>query len=216
MWTILFSRWLNREKIDGLKVFKIAAALLGTALLCDLSSVQSLSHVLLLWSPIAAGVLIALWICLSTRAQQEGSSVVSVSFYYDFFTLIPLLVLSFAKLDGSHLIQTANWLSDPHHLLMLSAYTLLSGVLPNYAFYTGLTRASAMAAALLMLFEPIASSLIAVSVWNEPISSSFYWGAILVLMINMPDAVFLMARDRFWRKRVPYTSETRKRRAAVE
>lgn len=98
----------------------------------------------------------------------------------------------------------------------MGTYTLVSGVLPNYAFYTGLTRASAMAAALLMLFEPIASSLIAVSVWNEPISSSFYWGAILVLMINLPDALFLMARDRFWRKRVPYAPELPKRRAVVD
>lgn len=92
-------------------------------------------------------------------------------------------------------------MGDPGKLI--SVYSLLTGVFPNYAFYIGLTRSTALAAALLMLFEPVASTLIAVWSWNEPISSSFYWGAILVLMINLPDAIFLMARDRFWRRRIP-------------
>ena len=68
---------------------------------------------------------------------------------------------------------------------------MLTGVLPNYAFYFGLNRSTALAAALLMLFEPIASTLIAVAVWKETISPSFYWGALLVLLINIPDALLV-------------------------
>lgn len=202
VWTIFFSRWLNGEPVNGLKVFKIGAALVGTALLCDLSSIQNVSHILALWSPITAGVLIALWICLSTRAQHDGTTVVAVAFYYDLFTLVPLVALCALNLDASHWHQTVQWLSDPTNLLTLCIYSLFTGVFPNYAFYIGLTRSTAMTAALLMLFEPIASSLIAVRVWNEPISSSFYWGAILVLLINLPDAIFLMVRDHFRRRRV--------------
>lgn len=215
VWTIFFSRWLNREPVDGLKFFKIGAALIGTALLCDLSSVHKLENVFLLWSPIAAGMLIALWICLSGRVQREGTSVVTIAFYYDLFTLIPLVALSAIKMDAAQWTQTATWLSDPGHLVTMSIYTMLTGVLPNYAFYFGLVRSTAMAAALLMLFEPIASTLIAVGVWNEPISNSFYWGAILVLMINLPDALFLMARDRFWRRRVPLVNGTTPSRSAM-
>ncbi len=113
VWTIFFSRWLNGEALDGLKFFKIGAALIGTALLCDLSSLASLEHVLLMWSPITAGVLIALWICLSTRAQHEGTPVVAIAFYYDLFTLVPLVALSLMKMDASQWTQTAHWLTDP-------------------------------------------------------------------------------------------------------
>jgi drug/metabolite transporter (DMT)-like permease len=84
VWTIVFSRWLNGENINRLKLTKIFFALIGTALVVDLTSVSNLGSMLgHLWSPIAAGMLISLWICLSTRSQQEGTSVVSVSFYYD-------------------------------------------------------------------------------------------------------------------------------------
>lgn len=197
VWTIVFSRYLNGEPIQGLKVFKIGAALVGTALLCNLTSLQQPGQLLQLWSPIAAGVFISLWICLSNRAQKQGVSIVSVSFYYDLFTLVPLLLLIPVQLTGEHWMHTWEWLSQPRHLMMMAGYSILTGLLPNYAFYGGVRRSTALAAALLMLFEPIASSLIAVWAWNEPISSSFYWGAILILMINLPDPLFLNFFRRF-------------------
>lgn len=193
VWTIFFSRWLNGEAIDALKVFKIGAALVGTSLLCNLSSVNELDHFLQMWSPIAAGMLIALWICLSARARAEGSSIVTTSFYYDLFTLVPLILLCGIELDASQWTATAQWLGNPTNVLNIAVFSILTGVLPNYSFYYGLTRSTAIAAALLMLFEPIASTLIAVGVWNEAISPSFYWGAILVLLINLPDALLLKA-----------------------
>jgi len=213
VWTIFFSRWLNNDPIDAFKVLKIGAALLGTSLICDLSSVNEFKHVLALWSPIVAGMLISLWICLSTRAQREGTSVVSISFYYDIFTLVPLLTYSLLRMDANDWMQTVTWISIPQNVLIMGAFTLITGVLPNYAFYFGLVRSTALAAALLMLFEPIASTLIAVWAWGEPISSSFYWGAILILLINLPDSVFIMLLSK--RSRVFPSSLQKKLPAAV-
>ena len=190
VWTIIFDRWLNSERITPIKVFKIGIAVVSIALLLNVEFAAT-HNLWLLWGPIAAGMLVSLWICLSNTAQKKGASVITVSFYYDLFSLIPLVGFAAFTMTPSQINHSWQWLLQLKHFGMIVGFSIVTGFVANYIFYSGLKRSDSLIASLLMLFEPVISSLISVSVWHEPISKNFVWGALGVLCLNIPDRVFL-------------------------
>jgi drug/metabolite transporter (DMT)-like permease len=199
VWTIFFSRWLDKEPITRLKVFKLGLALTGMLFLCDWQQ-RSLHQIFLLWGPICAGMLISLWICFSNTAQKKSAlSPVGLAFYYDLFSFIPLLFIALSQSGSSDFYLAVHWISDPNHLLLISAYSLISGLIPNYCFYFGIQKTTSLAAALLMLFEPVVSAVVSVLAFGDRLSPYFMWGALCILLLNLPDYVWRKLGHWLWK-----------------
>jgi len=192
-WTVLFSRWLNQEPITHDKVIRVFIALLGLLLLSG-DHWANLTSVLSLWGPIAAGMMISLWICLSSSAPRHHCSVVSISFYYDLFSFIALAIVCLAGLSAREFSTSVQWFLKPAHFLNVTVFAALTGLIPNYLFYFGARQTSAITAALLILFEPIVSSVIAWYAWQDPITPTFIAGAACILLINVPTSVVSQVR----------------------
>ncbi len=182
VWTVLLSRIINKEEISKTTVLKLGVAIAGVVSITGFSGgVPSL----LFLGPLAAGLFIALWISLSNRASKTGCSAITISFYYDAFAF---LILGSLLLSGpqSNIQSALHFVSDLNTLSLIVAYSIFIGYLPNFLFYWGSKSTSAQLAGFTLLLEPVISTLVSHVTWNEPMSGSFFLGAVMILSTNLP------------------------------
>jgi drug/metabolite transporter (DMT)-like permease len=182
IWTILLSKMINNEEISRVSLLRLSLAVAGITLITGFSAGFPWKLYIL---PIASGFLIALWISLSNKASKEGCSAGAISFYYDAFAFLVLLSLGYLKGNGS-IHEALTFLRDPVNLGMISAYSILIGLLPNYLFYWGSRTSSTQAAGFTLLLEPLISTSVSGFIWSEAMSPAFIGGALLILSTNLP------------------------------
>lgn len=68
---------------------------------------------------------------------------------------------------------------------IIFGYAVLLGVVPNILFYKASQNLTAMTASLLLLFEPVISSVISFWAWKETLNNSLILGACLLLASNI-------------------------------
>lgn len=184
VWTILICRLAIHQPITKLSVFRMSLAIVGIALITELqfASIWGVKFI----GPLTAGLLVACWIYLSTSLQKKGLNAITLSFYYDFFSFIALLVLCLVGLQSIEWQRSMAWFLEPHHFFWMNIFALLTGVLPNYIFYYGARNVAPVTAALILLFEPIFASVVSCLIWRDSISINFVVGASCILLINTP------------------------------
>jgi drug/metabolite transporter (DMT)-like permease/ABC-type branched-subunit amino acid transport system substrate-binding protein len=196
LWTMILGVAINGDKISAFSYLKLILGIGGSALIL-LGHLQSFvgTGVHQLIAPIFAGFMIALWICLSGKAKKEGASAWTVSFYYDLFALISLLVIRTSGLVPTMpLTGIVTFLSKPQNFLMISCYSIFVGLLPNLLFYRGSQNISSLTCGLILLLEPVVASLTSNFIWNSPLPHFFFVGAGLVLLGGSPIENFPMKK----------------------
>ena len=188
VWTLLLSRLINKEELTTASFIKIGLAVTGVALITGVHLAGSV-EVRRLIVPLIAGVMIALWITVSNRASKEGCSTKSISFYYDLFALITLTSLSLKSTGTAGLAEAVNFMAKPEHVLLMAGYSIFVGLVPNYLFYFGSKTVPALTAGLILLLEPLVSTVVSNLAWGESVSPSFLLGALCILSTNAPSNI---------------------------
>src|SRR5947208_2969744 len=76
--------------------------------------------------------------------------------------------------------------------------------------YAGLKETSPLIGSLMCLVEPVIAALLSIRLWKEPVSEMFVWGALGVVLLNIPDRIFLAVGNAFKERiRLWSTGQTR-------
>jgi len=195
VWTLLLSRVINKEALTPASFVKIGFAVLGISLITGvhLAGAFEASRLVI---PLVAGVMIALWITVSNRASKSGCTTKSISFYYDLFALFTLTGLSLKGSGVAGIHEAVSFMGTPQNALLIAGYSIFVGLVPNYLFYFGSKTVPALTAGLVLLLEPLVSTAVSSVAWSEPVSTSFFLGALCILSTNLPSNIFQILQNK--------------------
>ncbi len=189
LWTVIFSSVINSEKFSFESIFKVALSVIGMIFLLGSQVVDFKFDPALIY-PVAASILMALWISLSNLSKKKGCSSWSISLYYDLFSFLTLAGLVLSKGEGAQLADLQKWMLQDFHTPVIVCYAIFLGVVPNLLFYKASQNLTAMTASLILLFEPVISSVVSALAWNEAwneiLKKRFLLGAFCLLASNIP------------------------------
>lgn len=188
IWTLILSGAINKEPISAANIAKVSLAIAGVLLIALPRFGPESVQPLLLIAPLAAGIFVSLWVCLSNKAQKNGCSTQAVSFYYDLFAFLSLCCL-LANSPFEEIRASFEWISNAKNLILMTTYSVLIGLLPNYLFYYGSKKTTALTSGLLLLLEPVISTIVSRSLWGDHLSPSFVAGAIFMLCAAIPNSI---------------------------
>lgn len=187
VWSLLLSRVINHEPLSLVSFLKLSSGLIGIICIVEGSPSFYQADLPTLLAPMTAGVLIALWVSLSKQVKSLGTSIWTISFYYDFFALLALLAIRIQRPGSSMtLTELARWLQSPLHLASILAYAIFVGLVPNLLFYTGNATTTARAAGLILLIEPLVATLVSHFIWIDRLSDFFFVGALFIVITATP------------------------------
>jgi len=132
--------------------------------------------------PIAASFFLALWVLISNKLRKKEVSPITLSFYYDAFSLTALLFLFKTSLQVDKTLFL-NWLNFDN-LIYMVLFSFFAGFLPNLLFYKGSKSSSPQAASELLSLEPVVSTLYTIILWGFSPNSNFWFGALLIFAGN--------------------------------
>jgi drug/metabolite transporter (DMT)-like permease len=188
IWTILFSSVINGENVSLESFFKVGLSIIGLIFILDGHAkiqVKDFKFEATLIYPIVASFLMALWVCLANLSKKKGCRSWSISFYYDLFAFLTLAGITLQNDTSAQFLHLENWMFQDFNTAIIFGYAVLLGVVPNILFYKASQNLTAMTASLLLLFEPVISSVISFWAWRETLNNSFILGACLLLASNI-------------------------------
>ncbi len=186
IWTIILGRLILQEEITIRKVISLIAALMGTLLLIQSWEIKTPQSIVGIALSLTSGILLALWIIWGRKSAIKKQHIVTTTFGWTSFSVLWLILL---------LPIFLNLTSDPHlfklsldlnlrHWLYLIMFSLLSGIIPNLLFYSGMKTIGASTAGILLLIEPVSASLLAAFFFDQPLGFNICIGGGLILISN--------------------------------
>lgn len=203
---ISFFGMVKDKKVGFAMIFQLMLIIGGMFLITGSSFDQVKTNVIIY--PVLASVSIAVWILMSNHLRKDGLGSITLSLYYDMFSLLVLLLLLGNNLSTDY--QTfSSWISMGN-FMKLFLYSIFVGLVPNLLFYLGSKKVDSLVAGTLMTMEPILSMVYSSTIWDVVIGKSFWLGAILILLGNLPKGILFkkINRGRFRNGEVLSTSET--------
>lgn len=185
IWSFLFRYVLFKQKPTINDTIKLIVGISGIFLIIDPATTGVRVNFDLLF-PLGASFVMSLWFNLNQIARDRGINRFTFSFAYDAIGLIgiSLFVLSTSGLNT--FTEASSWTTNIHNFLPLLAYSVIIGFLPNLFLFDGIAKVGALSASYLLLLEPVVSSTISKQLFNEVSAPTFYMGAALIVLINLP------------------------------
>lgn len=183
VWSLILSHFVNKEKIGTNEVIRVLIGILGIYFISYQIIKTGVNFDLKIIAPIFAGFLIALWSSLSNKLRKSGLTAFDVSFFYDLFAFIALVLI--AQQESTfyeHSYQIWKWVQSPLNIFSIIFFSIFVGLLPNYLFYLGSGTCSNLNASLLLLIEPVVATTTAFLFMNETVTPLFFLGAIFILL----------------------------------
>lgn len=186
IWISLF-KFIGGKNDDKINLsIKLIFALAGMFLVSNATLDEILTSSVVY--PILAGISIALWIIVSNKLRTSGYSSIKISVYYDFFSLV-FLIINFSESVALDFYSFKEWISmgNTGYLIM---YSLLVGLLPNILFYYGNKLVDTITSGMIVALEPIVSTIYSCLLFGFVMSENFLIGAFLIFMANIPSVNF--------------------------
>lgn len=192
LWIYLFNLFKGTSNNSLYKLLQLSLIISGVYLIAG-SSLAGAELKLLVY-PLLASISIAGWILLSSFLRKEGLTPLTLSFYYDLFSLIILLILFGGNIVGG-LPTLGGWMTT-ENMGQMFAYAALIGLLPNLFFYYGAPKITSDLSAGLLAFEPVVSSIYSWIFLGVVLGETFWFGAVLVILGNLPQKLVPLNRIR--------------------
>ena len=182
----LMSCILFREKMTGKKLFCLALAVGGCALVSGLASggVGKVSTVGVLIG-LASGFTYALYSIFSTYALKKYEPL-TVTFYTFLFGTVAALIIGKPA-------ETFDIIASPSGILWAVSLGIISGAVPYFLYTVGLSKVNPSHAAVMATVEPVVASLIGIFVFNE---ASDLFTVLGIALIISAAAMLNMGKDR--------------------
>ncbi len=185
IWTTLFSRMVFNEAVTGKRVAAVSLATLGIVALVKPWETESLGSLLGIVVALCAGLLLSLWIILGKICERKGQHPVASTFaFYGLSAIWLLLLLPL----GSHFITAQEivrfampslWMLA---LLMIAA--IVTAVIATTLFYTGIQKAEAIVAGVILMLEPLSAAAIGTLFFGQHLGIETLIGGFLILAAN--------------------------------
>lgn len=198
VWTIIFGRFVFKEKITLTRLGIIALALFGILLVTNPFSLFSQSrpnsivgsqHVEEIpFAEILAllgGIFLSLWLILGKKGRTDQlREPISLTFAVRTFSIIPIGLVSLA----AYVFRTGFFLSAPQDfsfgVIYLVLFAIFAGAIPDYLFYRGVEKVLVIQAGVILLIEPISSAIISAVFKISVLSWLQLLGGALILLSN--------------------------------
>ena len=185
VWILFIGRFVNGDAVTGAGIAK-ALVSLGGVLAIVTAGAAALGSASQLLAPIAASLFMALWICLSSAIRQDGAHPLGISLYYDLTALFFIFAYVFAKGGWPSAASDLAWLSSGVNVARLAIYAVLIGLVPNLLFFHASRSVPALTSGLVLLMEPVISTVVSHAAWGDELGPVFALGAGLILAANLP------------------------------
>ena len=186
IWTIIFGKFIFKEKITLMKIISILLVLLGAIILINPSSIAKIGSVAGIIIALAGGVFLSLWSIFGKLCGNENSSPFKTQFYTIFFMLIFLSILhpiiSFFIKDPS-LVKFSFDLPGNIWIYLL-LFAVVSNLVPHLFYYKGIKEIPVSTAGVILLLEPLSGTLLAALFLFQAITFNIFLGGILILVAN--------------------------------
>ncbi len=192
IWTVIFGRVFLKEKITALRVGVIALALTGVffvanpiTMLSQSASVSKNSQIYLAETlALISGVFLSLWIILGKKGRAgQLEEPVSLTFAVRGVSLLPIGLVSIVVL----LFRPSLFLGPKvfsFDIIYLVLFAVFAGALPDYLFYRGVEKVLAIQAGVILLLEPVSSTVISVALGISVLYWFQFLGGALIIFSN--------------------------------
>jgi len=186
IWTVIFSKFIFKEKITILKIVAIVLVLFGVVFLVDPRTIGGGGNMVGILLALAAGVFLSLWSIFGKICGNEKIHPVKTQFYTVLFTLIFIAILhpiaasltkDFSLTGFSFNLPVIVW-------IYLAIFALISSIIPHLAYYHGIKEVPASTAGVILLLEPLSGTLLAALFLAQAITLNIFLGGILILVAN--------------------------------
>lgn len=175
-WALLWEFLRGRGSIGHFN--KWMFALIGTGFLLVPNEQGQFTPSYLL--PVLTSLLTAAWMIYAKKCQEAGMSALVCSFFNDLFSLLGVgcFILLKGRVDSVAVIP-----DNVHNLVFYCAFI---GVLPNLLFYQGLKTCGVVAAAAIIMFEPVLSGVMSIIINDDLLGGNFLVGVLFIAISNIP------------------------------
>jgi len=190
IWTIIFGKLFFSEKIDITRIGVIVLALVGVFLITDpITLLQEVgSNASNLYGEIAAltgAVFLSIWIILGKKGRLDiFHKPAELVFAVRGSTLILVSVISLATLTTGAHVFLANPGDVTSNIIPLFAFAIVTGMIPDLLFYSGIEKVQALQAGVILLLEPISTAILSIVLLISTPSLIQAVGGALILLSN--------------------------------
>ena len=190
IWTIIFGRIFFSEKVDTTRIGVIVLALIGVFLITDpITLLQEVgSNASNLYGEIAAltgAVFLSIWIILGKKGRLDiFQKPTELVFAVRGSTLILVTMISLATLTTGAQVFLANPGAIISNIIPLFAFAIVTGMIPDLLFYSGIEKVQALQAGVILLLEPISTAILSIVLLISTPSLIQAAGGALILLSN--------------------------------
>jgi drug/metabolite transporter (DMT)-like permease len=186
IWTVIFGRFMLKELITRRKVIAVVIALAGIVLLLKPWSAGSVGSAVGIMSALLGGAFLSLWIIWGRKSGIAKHHYLTIMATYSTFAVLWLLLMwpafSFFIHESSIIRFSAGF--PAIYWVYLVIFALVSGVVPESFFFTGIQKIQASIAGIILLLEPVSAAILAWIFFTQPIGLNILSGGALILFSN--------------------------------
>jgi drug/metabolite transporter (DMT)-like permease len=186
LWTVLLGRIILKEKITRNKIVALLLVLVGIVILVNPFDGASIGNVFGVFLALMGGVLLSVWFIMGRVSGIKKYNPVTTQFGYYVFMIIFLLIsypiLSLFITDASIMNLSLNLPIEIWFYLML--YTVFALFIPHFIYFYASRKISASDGGIIFLLEPISASILAMVIFQEPLTFNIIIGGALILISN--------------------------------
>lgn len=191
IWSTVFGKVVLNESFTKTKSLANVAAIAGVVTITEPWNSFG-GNPLAFFIAGLSGVLLSAWVIMGRKSGLLGHNPVVTAFNTKLFALVwgiaslPVLIL----LIPESTITAFNLEKLPAYFILLLAYSLISGTIPDLLFYKGIASIPASVGGIILLLEPVSAIAIAAIFLNQAITTLVLLGGALILFSN-----FLVTRE---------------------
>ena len=187
VWTIVFGKFLLKEKITKYKIVAVILGLLGIFVLLRSWQIESTKSILGISLALLSGILLSLWVIWGRKSTLHKQHPITITFGLALFSTIWILIFYFIVTTSFPTSNDSLRISTDLIRIYWKEFTLfalISGVLPHIMFYKGLEKVRASIAGIILLTEPLSATIIAAIIFNQKIGFELLIGGFLIFLSN--------------------------------
>jgi drug/metabolite transporter (DMT)-like permease len=186
IWTVIFSKYIFKEKITKEKIISIFLVMAGIITLVNPFSVNQKINILGVGIALLAGLCLSGWTVIAKLCGEAGSHPVKTEFYSKLIMII-LVILYYpivSRVITNPAIVNISFRIPLNFWLYFGIFALVSNIIPHLFYYAGVKEIPASTAGVILLLEPLTGAILAAIFLHQPLTANIIAGGLLILAAN--------------------------------
>jgi drug/metabolite transporter (DMT)-like permease len=185
-WTVIFSKFIFKEKITKNKILVLILALVGTVILINPFEAKGLLNITGIIVSLIGGIGLSGWVIYGKIAGEKGIHPVTTKAWYVAFMIGFLLIayLILSRFISDPIIMNLSFNISPITWFYLILFTSFALILPHLLYFYGIKKVPASNAGIILLLEPVVGALLATFFLGQAMTLNIIIGGSLILVSN--------------------------------